>query len=75
MSMDIIFYILAGFEQVEKVKEMIKKMKFIFNSENFENSFFQKYWRNIEVLVLDRIVLEEVEDFICKYFSGVQSES
>lgn len=73
--MDIIFYILAGFEQVEKVKEMIKKMKFIFNSENFENSFLQKYWRNIEVLVLDRIVLEEVEDFICKYFSGVKSES
>lgn len=53
----------AGSEQVEKAKEMIKKMKFTFNSENFENPSLQKYWRNIEALALDRTAPEEVEDF------------
>ncbi|XP_061181426.1 X-ray repair cross-complementing protein 5-like [Saccostrea echinata] len=49
--------------QIEKAKEMIKKMKFTFNSENFENPSLQKYWRNIEALALDRAAPEEVEDF------------
>lgn len=71
MSMDITLYISAGSEQVEKAKEMIKKMKFTFNSENFENPSLQKYWRNIEALALDRTAPEEVEDFTCKYPNGV----
>nr|XP_022332016.1 X-ray repair cross-complementing protein 5-like [Crassostrea virginica] len=53
----------AGTEQVEKAKEMIKKMKFTFNSENFENPSLQKYWRNIEALALELDEPEEVEDF------------
>lgn len=70
MYMDIILYISAAPDKVEKAKEMIKKMKFTFNSEDFENPSLQKYWRNIEALALDRTAPEEVEDFTCKYPSG-----
>jgi ATP-dependent DNA helicase 2 subunit 1 len=56
----------ANAEQIEKAKELIKKMKFTFNSESFENPSLQKYWRNIEALALDRDAPEEVEDFTCK---------
>ena len=58
--------VVAGTEQVEKAKEMIKKMKFPFNSENFENPSLQKYWRNIEALALELDEPEEVEDFTCE---------
>ncbi|KAK0051580.1 X-ray repair cross-complementing protein 5 [Biomphalaria pfeifferi] len=49
-------------EQIDKAKEVIKKMNFKFSSEDFENPVLQKHWRNIEALALKRVDLEEFVD-------------
>ncbi|CAL1529577.1 unnamed protein product [Lymnaea stagnalis] len=49
-------------EQIAKAKEIIKKMTFKFNSENFENPVLQNHWRNIEALALQRDEPEELVD-------------
>ncbi|KAK3104193.1 hypothetical protein FSP39_025165 [Pinctada imbricata] len=53
----------ATTEQIDKAKEIIKKLGFTFNSEAFENPVIQKYWRNIEALALDKDAPEEFQDF------------
>jgi hypothetical protein len=40
----------ANAHQIDKAKDLIKKLAFSFNSEGFENPVLQKYWRNIEAL-------------------------
>ncbi|KAK6972484.1 X-ray repair cross-complementing protein 5 [Biomphalaria glabrata] len=49
-------------EQIDKAKEVIKKLNFKFSSDNFENPVLQKHWRNIEALALKRVDLEEFVD-------------
>ncbi|XP_070199251.1 X-ray repair cross-complementing protein 5-like isoform X2 [Littorina saxatilis] len=44
----------ANEDQVEAAKEVVKKLKFQFSSEMFENPVLQNHWRNIEALALDR---------------------
>ncbi|KAK3593948.1 hypothetical protein CHS0354_040681 [Potamilus streckersoni] len=53
----------ANAEQIDKAKEVIRKLQFSFSSENFENPVLQKYWRNIEALALDRDIPEEMIDY------------
>jgi len=52
----------ASTEQIDMAKEVIKKLKFRFNSEDFENPVLQKHWRNIEALALERDTVEDIED-------------
>ena len=53
----------ANAHQIDKAKDLIKKLAFSFNSEGFENPVLQKYWRNIEALALDRDEPEEMVDY------------
>ncbi|BFZ15971.1 hypothetical protein BsWGS_19011 [Bradybaena similaris] len=50
-------------EQVNKAKEVVKKLNFKFSSENFENPVLQNHWRNIEALALERDEPEELIDY------------
>lgn len=49
--------------QVEKAKEIVKKLQFNFDSDAFENPALQTHWRYIEALALDRDDVEKIEDF------------
>ena len=53
----------ANEEQIEAAKEVIKKLKFQFSSEAFENPVLQNHWRNIEALALDRDEPDELIDY------------
>ncbi|VDI60204.1 X-ray repair cross-complementing protein 5-like [Mytilus galloprovincialis] len=61
----------ANTEQIDKAKDMIKKLAFTFNSESFENPVLQKYWRNIEALALDRDEPEEMVDYTMPNDAGM----
>lgn len=63
--------ILANPDQIDKAKELIKKLQFKFSSDSFENPVLQQYWRNIEALALDRDAPEEMTDYTCMYMNGV----
>ncbi|XP_035825176.1 X-ray repair cross-complementing protein 6 isoform X2 [Aplysia californica] len=54
----------ATADQIDKAKEVIKKLKFKFSSEDFENPVLQNHWRNIEALALERDEVEEPVDHI-----------
>ncbi|CAG2194360.1 G22P1 [Mytilus edulis] len=64
----------ANTEQIDKAKDMIKKLAFTFNSESFENPVLQKYWRNIEALALDRDEPEEMVDYTMPNDAGMTKE-
>ena len=50
-------------EQIEAAKKVVKKLKFQFSSEAFENPVLQNHWRNIEALALDREEPDELIDY------------
>lgn len=50
-------------DQINKAKEVVKKLKFTFSSESFENPVIQNHWRNIEALALERDEPEELQDY------------
>ncbi|XP_069508870.1 X-ray repair cross-complementing protein 6 isoform X2 [Ambystoma mexicanum] len=50
----------ANQEQVEKMKEIVQKLRFVYRSEGFENPALQQHFRNLEALALD---LQEPEPF------------
>ncbi|XP_031572511.1 X-ray repair cross-complementing protein 6-like isoform X2 [Actinia tenebrosa] len=52
----------ATTEQVNKAKEIIKKLTFTFRSTDFENPSLQKHYNHLEALALDRDSPEEVDD-------------
>lgn len=54
---------LANEEQIDKAKELIKKLAFPFSSENFENPRLQHHYANVEAMALDRDMPEDVPDF------------
>uniref|UniRef100_A0A8C5QHA1 DNA helicase n=1 Tax=Leptobrachium leishanense TaxID=445787 RepID=A0A8C5QHA1_9ANUR len=54
--------ILANSEQVDKMKEIVQKMRFKYRSDSFENPSLQQHFRNLEALALDMIEPEPIED-------------
>ncbi|ESO97963.1 hypothetical protein LOTGIDRAFT_182021 [Lottia gigantea] len=65
----------ATTEQIDKAKELIKKLQFKFNSESFENPVLQNHWRNIEALALDRDEADEMTDYTMPNEAGIQKRA
>lgn len=53
----------ATVDQIDKAKELLKKLQFAFRSESFENPVLQQHYANVEAMALDRDSPEEVTDF------------
>jgi len=53
----------ACLAQIDKAKELIKKVQFAFKSEGFENPALQKHYANLEAMALERDAPEEISDF------------
>jgi len=53
----------ANPDQVEKAKELIKKLQFAFHSEAFENPVLQTHYANVEAMALDRDDVDAPTDF------------
>ncbi|KAM6437763.1 X-ray repair cross-complementing protein 6 isoform 3-T5 [Liasis olivaceus] len=52
----------ANQEQVNKMKEIIQKLRFKYRSESFENPVLQQHYMNLEALALDLMEPEKAED-------------
>ncbi|XP_073500317.1 X-ray repair cross-complementing protein 6 [Phyllobates terribilis] len=52
----------ANEEQVDKMKEIVHKLRFKYRSDSFENPVLQKHFRNLEALALDLMEPEPIED-------------
>ncbi|XP_066452534.1 X-ray repair cross-complementing protein 6 isoform X2 [Eleutherodactylus coqui] len=52
----------ANDEQVDKMKEIVHKLRFKYRSESFENPVLQQHFRNLEALALDLMEPEPIED-------------
>ncbi|XP_036428762.1 X-ray repair cross-complementing protein 6 [Colossoma macropomum] len=53
----------ASDEQVQKMKEIVHKLRFKYRSDAFENPVLQQHFRNLEALALDMLAPEAIEDF------------
>ncbi|MGH0129657.1 UNVERIFIED_CONTAM: hypothetical protein FKN15_065950 [Acipenser sinensis] len=49
-------------EQIDKMKEIVHKLRFKYQSEAFENPVIQQHYRNLEALALDLLEPEQIED-------------
>jgi ATP-dependent DNA helicase 2 subunit 1 len=65
----------ADEQQIEKGKEIIRKLQFKFDSENFGNPVIQTHWRNIEALALNKDAPEEIEDFTMPKFDLMEKRA
>ncbi|XP_043958659.1 X-ray repair cross-complementing protein 6 [Gambusia affinis] len=54
----------ASQTQVNKMKEIIQKLRFKYRSDAFENPVLQQHFRNLEALALDMMAPEDIEDLI-----------
>ena len=65
LNLIINFYISfsANTAQIDKAKELVKKLQFAFHSESFENPALQQHYANVEAMALERDAPEEVTDF------------
>lgn len=52
----------ASDEQVNKMKEIVHKLRFKYRSDAFENPVLQQHYRNLEALALDMLAPEPIED-------------
>ncbi|PKK29805.1 X-ray repair complementing defective repair in Chinese hamster cells 6, partial [Columba livia] len=52
----------ASREQVDKMKEIIQKLRFRYRTDSFENPVLQQHFRNLEALALDMLEPEQAED-------------
>ncbi|NWZ21230.1 XRCC6 protein, partial [Asarcornis scutulata] len=52
----------ASQEQVNKMKEIIQKLRFKYRTDSFENPVLQQHFRNLEALALDMVEPEQAED-------------
>ncbi|XP_066849816.1 X-ray repair cross-complementing protein 6 isoform X2 [Anser cygnoides] len=52
----------ASQEQVNKMKEIIQKLRFKYRTDSFENPVLQQHFRNLEALALDMMEPEQAED-------------
>ncbi|XP_063077201.1 X-ray repair cross-complementing protein 6 [Engraulis encrasicolus] len=50
-------------EQIDKMKEIVHKLRFKYRSDAFENPSLQTHFRNLEALALDLMQPEDIEDF------------
>uniref|UniRef100_UPI003AAC8281 X-ray repair cross-complementing protein 6 isoform X1 n=2 Tax=Centroberyx gerrardi TaxID=166262 RepID=UPI003AAC8281 len=50
--------------QVDKMKEIVSKLRFKYRSDAFENPVIQQHYRNLEALALDMMAPESIEDLI-----------
>ncbi|XP_059180799.1 X-ray repair cross-complementing protein 6 [Centropristis striata] len=50
--------------QVDKMKEIVSKLRFKYRSDAFENPVLQQHYRNLEALALDMSAPEDIEDLI-----------
>ncbi|XP_008313041.1 X-ray repair cross-complementing protein 6 isoform X1 [Cynoglossus semilaevis] len=50
--------------QVNKMKEIVSKLRFKYRSDAFENPVIQQHYRNLEALALDMVAPEETDDLI-----------
>uniref|UniRef100_A0A8B9HRG8 DNA helicase n=1 Tax=Astyanax mexicanus TaxID=7994 RepID=A0A8B9HRG8_ASTMX len=53
----------ASDEQVDKMREIVHKLRFKYRSDAFENPVLQQHYRNLEALALDMMAPEAIEDF------------
>ncbi|XP_064011206.1 X-ray repair cross-complementing protein 6 isoform X1 [Pogoniulus pusillus] len=52
----------ASQEQVDKMKQIIQKLRFKYRTDSFENPVLQQHFRNMEALALDMMEPEQAED-------------
>ncbi|XP_006027710.1 X-ray repair cross-complementing protein 6 isoform X1 [Alligator sinensis] len=52
----------ANEEQVDKMKEIVQKLRFKYRSDSFENPVLQQHFRNLEALALGLMEPERAED-------------
>ncbi|KAL0983994.1 hypothetical protein UPYG_G00135630 [Umbra pygmaea] len=52
----------ASDEQVDKMKEIVQKLRFKYRCDTFENPVLQQHYRNLEALALDLMAPEQIED-------------
>ncbi|TRY77519.1 hypothetical protein DNTS_028238 [Danionella cerebrum] len=52
----------ASDEQVDKMKQIVHKLRFKYRSDSFENPVLQKHYNNLEALALDMLSPEPTED-------------
>ncbi|XP_067830718.1 X-ray repair cross-complementing protein 6 isoform X2 [Heptranchias perlo] len=52
----------ANQDQIEKMKSVVQKLRFIYRPESFENPVIQRHFRNLEALALDLKEPEPMED-------------
>ncbi|KFU88661.1 X-ray repair cross-complementing protein 5, partial [Chaetura pelagica] len=52
----------ASREQVDKMKEIVQKLRFKYRPDSFENPVLQQHFRNLEALALDMLEPEQAED-------------
>ncbi|XP_028990821.1 X-ray repair cross-complementing protein 6 isoform X2 [Betta splendens] len=50
--------------QIDKMKEIVSKLRFKYQSDAFENPVIQQHYRNLEALALDMMAPEDTEDLI-----------
>ncbi|XP_036390569.1 X-ray repair cross-complementing protein 6 [Megalops cyprinoides] len=53
----------ASHTQVDKMKEIVHKLRFKYRSDAFENPVLQQHYRNLEALALNLNETEPIEDF------------
>ncbi|KAM6964284.1 X-ray repair cross-complementing protein 6 [Tautogolabrus adspersus] len=54
----------ASQTQVDKMKEIVTKLRFKYRSDAFENPVIQQHYRNLEALALDMMAPEDTDDLI-----------
>ncbi|KAK9530696.1 hypothetical protein VZT92_012184 [Zoarces viviparus] len=54
----------ASQRQVDKMKEIVSKLRFKYRSDAFENPVIQQQYSNLEALALDMVAPEDIEDLI-----------
>ncbi|XP_063010703.1 X-ray repair cross-complementing protein 6 isoform X2 [Melospiza melodia melodia] len=61
-NVDVTDNVPASQEQVDKMKEIIQKLRFKYRADSFENPVLQQHFRNLEALALDMVEPEQAED-------------
>ncbi|XP_068160757.1 X-ray repair cross-complementing protein 6 [Antennarius striatus] len=59
--------------QVDKMKQIVTKLRFKYRSDAFENPVIQQHYRNLEALALDMMAPEDTEDLIMPKVDQINS--
>ncbi|KAM3860056.1 X-ray repair cross-complementing protein 6 [Diretmus argenteus] len=63
-TLDIPHCPIASGVQVDKMKQIVSKLRFKYRNDAFENPVIQQHYRNLEALALDMMAPEDTEDLI-----------